>query len=132
MRQKARQFSELGAQVVLVGLGTVAETADFKTQFNVPFPMIADPRRQLYTAFELKRATTASLLSLGTAVKGISAMVRGHGIGIPKGDVHQLPGVFIIDTEGRIQFSHYAKGPADHPDPDALLAMLASEGAQSK
>jgi hypothetical protein len=58
------------------------------------------------------------------AVKGLSAMARGHAIGIPKGDVRQLPGVFIIDSGGRVRFSHFAQDPADHPDPEALLAFL--------
>ena len=126
MRQKEDQFQRLGARVVLVGLGTPEETATFKTQFGVPFSMIADPRKHLFKAFQLKQASTMALLSLGMAVKGLSAMVRGHRMGIPKGDVRQLPGVFIIDTDGRIRFSHFASDPADHPDPDLLLDFLQS------
>jgi hypothetical protein len=45
------------------------------------------------------------------AVKGLSAVARGHGIGIPRGDVRQLPGVFIMDTGSRIRFSHFAREP---------------------
>jgi choline dehydrogenase-like flavoprotein len=48
----------------------------------------------------------SELLSVGMAVKGLSAVARGHGIGIPRGDVRQLPGVFIMDTGSRIRFSH--------------------------
>jgi len=124
LRQKAGDFERLGARVVLVGLGTPEATAAFRDQFQVPFAMIADPQKQLFKTFQLKQASLGSLLSVGMAAKGLSAMARGHGIGIPKGDVRQLPGVFIIDSGGRIRFSHYAKDPADHPDPDALLGFL--------
>lgn len=124
MRQKADKFQRLGARVVLVGLGTPEETAAFKEQFNVPFIMIADPQKRLFKAFHLKQASLGGLFSVGMAVKGLSAMAKGHAIGIPKGDVRQLPGVFIIDSGGRIRFSHFAKDPADHPDPDDLLAFL--------
>ena len=126
LRLKKEKFDRLGAQVVLVGLGTVPETADFKNQFKVPFPMIADPERHLFTAFDLKRASTTELLSLGMAVKGLAALAKGHTVGVPKGDVRQLPGVFIIDPDGWIRYSHHAKGPADHPEPDVLLAVLSS------
>jgi hypothetical protein len=51
-------------------------------------------------------------------------MANGHGIGVPQGDVRQLPGVFIIATDGRILYSHHASGPADHPSPETLLAAL--------
>ncbi len=124
MRQKEDQFQRLGARVVLVGLGTPQETAAFKDQFQVPFTMIADPHKRLFRAFHLKQASLGGLLSLGTAVKGLSAMAKGHGVGIPKGDVRQLPGVFIIEGSGRFRFSHCARIPADHPDPEALLAFL--------
>lgn len=127
MRQQKEQFQKLGARVVLVGLGTPEETAAFKKQFHVPFPMIADPEKRLFKAFHLKQATPASLLSVGMAVKGLSALARGHGIGIPKGDVRQLPGVFIIDTDGRIRYRHYAKDPADHPSADDLLGFLQTD-----
>jgi peroxiredoxin len=124
LRQKKDRFKRLGARVVLVGLGTPQETAAFKDQFKVPFAMIADPQKRLFKAFHLKQTSLGGLLSVGMAVKGLSAMARGHGIGIPKGDVRQLPGVFIIDSGGRIQFSHFARDPADHPDPETLLAFL--------
>jgi peroxiredoxin len=126
LRRKEEQFQQLGARIVLVGLGTVEETAAFKAQFHVPFPMIADPEKHLFKAFQLKQATPKALLSVGMAMKGLAAMAKGHGIGIPKGDVRQLPGVFIIDTDGRIRFSHFAKDPADHPAADDLLRFLQS------
>lgn len=88
--------------------------------------MIADPEKQLFKAFQLKQATPKALLSAGMALKGIAALAKGHGIGIPKGDVRQLPGVFIIDTGGQIRFSHFAKDPADHPAADDLLRFLQS------
>jgi peroxiredoxin len=128
LRRHADQFQRVGANVVLVGLGNPEETADFKARFDVPFPMIADPQKRLFAAFQLKQASTGSLLSLGMAAKGLSAMAKGHRIGIPRGDVRQLPGVFIIDTDGRIRFSHYSKDPSDHPDPEDLLAYFQNEG----
>ena len=124
MRQQKDQFDRLNARVVLVGLGSVEETAAFRAQFDLPFTMIADPQKRLFGAFRLKQASTGSLLSVGTAVKGLSAMVKGYGLGIPRGDVRQLPGVFIIDGKGRIRFSHHARDPADHPQPEALLTVL--------
>lgn len=126
MRQRKDQFQRLGAQIVLVGLGTPEQTSAFKARFDVPFPMIADPQKRLFKAFELKQAGPKTLLSGGMIMKGVSAMFRGHRMGIPKGDVRQLPGVFIIDTDGRVQFSHFAKGPADHPSADDLLKILHS------
>lgn len=129
MRREKDAFARLGAAVVLVGLGSVEQTAAFKERFDVPFPMIADPGKQLFEAFRLKQASAGSLLSAKLVFRGVTAMAKGHGIGVPKGDVLQLPGVFIIDTDGRILFSHHASGPADHPRPEKLLAALRADAA---
>ncbi len=67
-------------------------------------------------------------MSVGMAMKGLAAMVRGHRMGIPTGDVRQLPGVFIIATDGRIRFCHYSRDPADHPDPNILWAVFQNVG----
>jgi alkyl hydroperoxide reductase subunit AhpC len=129
LRQQANEFKDHGARVVLVGLGSVDETAAFKVRFDVPFDMIADPHKQLFGAFGLKRASTGSLLSVGMALKGLTALAKGHGLGAPSGDVKQLPGVFIIDTKGDIRYSHHAADPADHPSPDTLLEVLRADSA---
>ena len=115
LRRQKDAFDRLGAAVVLVGLGNVQQTAEFKERFDVPFPMIADPEKRLFEAFHLKRTSAGALISAKMVFRGATAVAKGHGIGVPKGDVRQLPGVFIIDTNGRILFSHHASGPADHP-----------------
>jgi peroxiredoxin len=129
LRRQKEAFDRLGAEVVLIGLGDVEQTAEFKDRFNIPFAMIADPQKRLFEAFRLKQASTGAMVSAKMIFRGITAMAKGHGIGVPKGDVRQLPGVFIIDTDGRILYSHHASGPADHPSPDVLLAVLSSECA---
>lgn len=105
-------------------MGTPEESAAFEMKFDVPFPLISDPKRQLYQAFGLKRVTALGLFSPSAAVKGILAMSKGHTVGIPIGDVRQLPGVFIINTDGRIVYSYFASDPSDHPDPDTILRAL--------
>ena len=129
MRREKDAFDRLGAAVVLVGLGNVEQTAAFKERFDVPFPMIADPDKRLFEAFLLKQATAGSLLSAKMVFRGVTAMAKGHGIGVPQGDVRQLPGVFIIDTDGRVLYSHHASEPADHPKPETLLAALRANAA---
>ena len=124
MRRKKEAFDGVGAQVVLVGLGTVEETASFKKRFDVPFAMIADPEKRLFEAFRLKRAATGALFSAKVFFSGMKTMAKGHGLGVPQGDVRQLPGVFIVDTAGRIIFSHHASDPSDHPLPETLLDVL--------
>jgi peroxiredoxin len=124
LRRSKNSFAKAKAQVVLVGMGTLLESAEFAAKFNVPFPIVADPEKKLYRKFELNQMSTLEFFSPSVALKGVAAIVGGHGIGRPRGDVRQLPGVFIIDTAGQIVFSHFSKDPADHPDAKTILAAL--------
>jgi peroxiredoxin len=124
LRRNKNSFAKARAQVVLVGMGTPSESAEFAAKFNVPFPIVADPQKKLYRKFELKQMATLGFFSPSLALKGVAAIVGGHGIGMPQGDVRQLPGVFIIDTAGQIVFSHFSSNPADHPDSKTILAAL--------
>jgi len=125
LRDRKADFDSAGARVVLVGMGTPAECAAFLKKFAIPFPMVADPQQALYRQFHIQRMSPLGVLSPAVAIKGLAAMVRGSGIGKPVGDVLQLPGVFIIDSGGRIVFKHQPGGPADHADPDTILKALA-------
>jgi peroxiredoxin len=128
LRRKLPEFEQSGGRLVLVGMGNPEETADFAEKFGGSLPMISDPGRRLYQTFGLKNAPTLELLSPFVAFKALSAMAQGHSVGMPVGDIRQLPGVFIIDTGGRIVFSYFGKDPADHPDPETILAALKAMG----
>ena len=124
MRRNKNSFAKAGAQVVLVGMGTPSESAEFAAKFKSPFPVVADPQKKLYRQFELKQMSTLGFFSPSLALKGVAAIVGGHGIGMPQGDVRQLPGVFIINTAGEIVYSHFSSNPADHPDAKTIIAAL--------
>jgi len=124
LRRSKKRFEKAGARVILVGMGTPSESEEFAAKFNVPFPIISDPQKKLYRKFRLKQMSTLGFFSPSVALKGVAAIVGGHGIGIPQGDVRQLAGVFIINAAGQIVFSHFSINPADHPDAETIIAAL--------
>ena len=86
--------------------------------------MVADEKRALYRSFDLSRMRPWGFLSPLVALKGVSAMAQGHLLGLPQGDVRQLPGVFVIDSSGTILFRHYSRDPSDHPSPELIMGAL--------
>jgi peroxiredoxin len=124
LRRNKKSFEKAKAQVVLVGMGTASESAKFAAKFNVPFPIVADPEKKLYRKFGLKQMSTLGFLSPSVVLKGVAAIAGGHGIGMPQGDVRQLPGVFVINTAGEIILRHFSGNPADHPDAKTILAAI--------
>jgi peroxiredoxin len=128
LRRERHRFAEAGAQVVLVGMGTPAESNAFAAKYDVPYPIVSDPGKLMYRTFDLKRMAPWGFLAPEVVLRGVSAMARGHHMGLPQGDVRQLPGVFVINTAGEVVFSHYAADAADHPAVSVILDVVKATG----
>ena len=124
MRHAAEDIRQAGGNVVLVGMGTASQTREFIERFNVPFPMICDPDQHLYRDFSIERMSPLGFFSPTMALRGIAAMAQGHTMGLPEGDVRQLPGVVIVESDGRIAHRYDSQDPADHPSPATIVEQL--------
>ena len=123
MHEARKQFEEIGFHVILVGLGTAEQAEKFRAELSLSFPVICDPQKKLYSLYGLGRGTVRTMASATVLIKGLRAMYQGHTPGIPRGDVMQMPGVFLIDTDGTIRYAYYSKDVSDHPPVDTLLAL---------
>lgn len=106
-----------------MGLGSPDRAEAFKKQFSLSFPIICDPEKKLYRIYGLGRSSFSRMVSPAVLLKGLKALSRGHTPSVPQGDVMQLPGVFLIDTAGKIRYAHYSKDPSDNPTIETLLAL---------
>ena len=122
-RSKAK-FENNGFQIILVGLGAPDRAEAFKEQFSLSFPIICDPQKKLYQTFGLGRGSFLSMAWPAILMKGLKTLSKGHTPGIPRDDVLQTPGVFLIDTSGNIRYAHYSKDPSDNPPIETLLALI--------
>jgi peroxiredoxin len=126
LHQSREKFEDSGFKIVLVGLGTPEQAEKFRKEFSLSFPILCDPGKDLYRAFGLGKGRFVDFASPVLLMRGLRIMGRGIVPGIPRGNVFQLPGVFLIDTDGNIRFAHYAKNPADYPSAESLLAVKLS------
>ena len=126
MRRNEAEFAAAGAQVLVVSQGTPEQAEQFCREHHSPFPCFADPERQAYKAFALKRGTFNQVLGPAVVLKGIGAASQGFFTGRPVGDVMQLAGTFVIDTEGTVRLAHYNRDVTDHPSNQMLLDALAA------
>jgi peroxiredoxin len=119
-----KKFEERGINIFLVGLGTFEQAEKFRTEFSLSFPVICDPKKELYRQFGLGRGSVGSLASPTVLLRGMRTLSQGFAPGIPKGDIMQMPGVFLIDKDGNITYSYYSKNASDHPTIETLLSLL--------
>ncbi len=109
-------------------MGKPDETEAFCAERAPGVNCFSDPDAAAYKLYGLGRGNAQQVF--GPAVWLRAAQVTTDGtfdglpIGKPVGDPFQMPGVFVIDTDGRVRMAYYSKHAGDYPD-DAALLMLA-------
>lgn len=92
----------------------------------LPFEIICDPEQKLYKQFQIEAAASmakmADLKMLGKAIKATKA---GFKHGEYEGEEKQLPAAFVVDSDCRLLYAHYAATVSDMPDAAELAKLLA-------
>jgi peroxiredoxin len=115
------EFRAAGADVVAIFQYRAEPTYHFARKRNVPFDCLGDPEREAYNAVGLERGSAREYVG-PQLVKGfVRAARHGQFGGIPKGDVAQRPGTFVVSPEGRVLYARYHRDSADNPPVGELL-----------
>jgi hypothetical protein len=117
-----RQFKT--ENIVLVGMGRVQETKDFKQKMEIPQRIISDPNKLLYDGFGLRRGSFGQVFNPTLVSKSIRLMQGGHRAGMLKADPWMLAGVFRIEQDGEVSFSHYASDISDNLSGPEIAQLL--------
>lgn len=110
--------------IVFVTLGTIEQTEAFRAKMQSPHRFVCDPEKKLYQHFELPKGGLTQMISPQVFVRAIGATLQGHRNQSSGGDPLQMPGVFIIDTDGQIVWQHSARHAADNPSPEEIQKHL--------
>lgn len=94
---------------------------DFAEQFDIPFPLYTDPRKETYTLMGWKRTFGIGLKSIKTSWKAFS---QGHRQGSVLGDPWQQGGEAIILENGSLWWSHAANEAGTHTDSKELSSII--------
>lgn len=86
---------------------------------------IADPDRRLYRALHVGRGSFLQLFGPRVWIRGLSALLRGIGVGKLSGDGFQMPGAFVIHR-GRVVREFRHSTAADRPDYQELACAMPS------
>ena len=123
VRKHYERLRDAGGGLVVITMGNVEQTDQFRRSFDAPFTFLADTHQTGYRAYGLARGTLWQIAGPRVWLPAIKALARG-GAGRPAGDVRQMPGSFVIDRQGIIRYAHYPKHQADRPQPDDLVRLL--------
>lgn len=86
-----------GVGIALVHMATDAEAAEQCAAYGLSdVPRFSDPDRAFYRAFGVRSGGLKDLVNPSALARGARSMAR-HGMGRPRGNTFQMPGVFLID-----------------------------------
>ena len=94
----------------------------YQEQHRWPFAIFADPRREAYRAFALKRLSWFRVFSPATLKLYLRLWREGRSRrDYGKEDIYQGGGDFLVDRAGNIFYAHRSEEPADRPSVRKLL-----------
>lgn len=126
MGEHHEEFREAGADVVAIFQYRAEPTFHFCRKRGVPFDCLGDPEREGYHAVGLERGSAKEYVG-PQLVKGfVRAARHGSFAGVPKGDVSQRPGTFVVSPEGIVLYAHYHHDSSDNPQVEELLEVVRS------
>lgn len=105
-----------GTDIVVVHMQTDDEARELFSRYGLADILrISDPQQTLYQAFEVVRGSLWQVAGPGMWWRAVGSLMKGHLIGVPKADVFQLPGAFLIHN-GQIVNAFRGKNSSDRPD----------------
>ncbi len=117
LQHRRSEIEAAGVKIVLVHMIEDDNTAEvFFARWRMhDVPRVSDPQQEVYKRFGLKRGSLIQVIGLGVWLPGLKSILRGHFPGVPRGDIFQLPGAFVV-RDGRVVREFAAKDSAEHPE----------------
>lgn len=121
LASKQTGIQATGSKIVFVHMSEDKEAAEFFEEYGMgDVARVSDPSGDIYRTFNLHRGNRSQLLGWKVLKRGVEAgLIKGHGVGLPAGDIRQMPGVFLI-YRGELLKSFRHKSSSDRPDYTAM------------
>ncbi len=126
MRGARDEFARAGADVVLIGQATPNDAANFRRQFELDLPVLADEQRVSYKAVGARMAGMTGLFGPKVVLRGLTTVLgkrvtQGRTIGHPT----QLGATLVIAPDGEVLYRHVSRDASDNAPPEEMLAAIA-------
>jgi len=100
LRQHYEAFQQAGAEILGISSEDQKRGARFKTEFDLPFRLLADPERRVIQAYGVFHQNE------------------------PKGRPISRPAVFVLDPAGILRYRYVGAQARDRPSTETILAAV--------
>jgi hypothetical protein len=95
--------------------GSATEGRAFLRRYWPEARAVADPELYFYGAFGVNRGSLFQMYGPGVFLAGLRSRQKGHENGPRSGDIHRMPGAFLVRGD-RVLWRHAYRHAGDHPD----------------
>jgi hypothetical protein len=122
LQQHEQELKARGVDVVAVTFETEKIARTYAA--GLPWPVLLDPSRQLYTAYGMRRGSFVEVWGPASWWGFLKLLCRGRRFHLPTDDVYQMGGDVLIDESGVVRLHYVSRYPLDRPPADALLSVV--------
>lgn len=131
LAQEYARFTGKDVQVLAVLQSSRDSVRGLKGDYQVPFDIVCDTEHVFYKELDVRATRTkeermpsdpAGLARLEAKKAAVAA--RNYERKTGEGEAQQLPALFIMAPDRRIEYAHYAVNSIDIPDFDEMLELI--------
>ena len=126
MRQRYSDIQAKGADVVAISFEPKERLFQLTRQLQLPFAILSDPERDVYTAYSLAQGNLLQIFSPKTVWTYLKHFAKGRRYHHAASDWRQLGGDFVLGEDGTVLYEHRGQTPSDRPTVASLIARLES------
>jgi thioredoxin-dependent peroxiredoxin len=115
------KFRAAGLEVYVVLQSDPSSVKEGITGSSAPFEIICDPREKIFALYGVAPGNIFQYLAPSVIMKAMKASRGGFRHGKKEGKEMQLPAVFVVNGEGKIDYAYYGKNIGDVPDNSVIL-----------
>lgn len=121
-------FRQRGLDVLAIFESAEENIRQYVLRQNLPFPILADPKGQLYDLYGVETSEEKVTATLGAAWQN-SLVQRAAEIGYPLtpepgSNFYRLPADFLINSDGRVTAAYYSDAIGRHLAFDTIEDLL--------
>lgn len=130
VRNAYASIQERGGAVVAISANDPDLTTRYAATYNLPFPVLSDPRREAYQAFGVIEGSHWETVGPHVLLQQAKLALEGIMPSLPGSiaESKQLGGTYIVDTDGIVQFAHLARPSYNYPEGSVYLDIFEQIG----
>jgi peroxiredoxin len=125
LKKDWERFDDADLNMVVVLQSEPENITALTSEDEIPFLIACDPDETLFRLYGVTPGSIFRYATPSVIKKAMQAKKMGFAHGKSEGKELQLPAVFLIGKDMKVQYAYYGKNVGDVPENDELLATAA-------